>query len=284
MLPGTLGGIGSIDGLLDGIPSGVFGFRDGYGKCAGEDVGEVACGYGELEQAGVWTYALGGAEETVCKVVHDVVVDVFPACANPLVLYMGFAAVERCGGPRSGESCKLARHKWGVAVVAVFKLGVYAVKTICHRRMIQPVACVRVPRFRSRGCCRTCAACCTGPSSCGRVVACIGESDFVFGVGFATAEAGLAFKGELYESIICIRVSFVGAFYRFPSFTSRVKLRLSISGTPDIYKPLMPSAMGMIALNAISSYSGQSVGLPSRTPVAGSYESIRRYHRPPMIS
>ena len=125
-----MSGIGIIDGVLKGFPSGVFGFGYGYGKCAGEDVGEVACVYGKLKQAGVGAYALGGAVESVCEVVHDVVADVFPACDNPLVLYMVFAAVERCRGPSSGESCKLAHHKRGVAIVVVFKLGVFAVNTI----------------------------------------------------------------------------------------------------------------------------------------------------------
>lgn len=39
---------------------------------------------------------LGGAVESVGKVVHDVVADVIPACDNLPVLYMVFTAVERC--------------------------------------------------------------------------------------------------------------------------------------------------------------------------------------------
>lgn len=46
----VLGGVGCIDGLFKSLPFGVFGFGERHGKCVGQDVGEFACGYGELGQ------------------------------------------------------------------------------------------------------------------------------------------------------------------------------------------------------------------------------------------
>ena len=74
----------------------------------------------------------GGAVKPVGKVVHDVVADVIPACDNLLVLYMVFTTVERCGRPSSLEARKWADHERGIAIVVVFKLGVFAVNTISH--------------------------------------------------------------------------------------------------------------------------------------------------------
>ena len=70
--------------------------------------------------------------ESVCQVVHDIVADVIPACDNPLVLDVGFAVGAEGKRPGSGESRKLTHHEGRVAVVVVFKLGVFAVYTVSH--------------------------------------------------------------------------------------------------------------------------------------------------------
>ena len=70
--------------------------------------------------------------ESVCQVVHEVVADVVTACDNPLVLNVGLAVGAEGERPGSGESCKLTHHERGVAVVVVFKFGVFAVYTISH--------------------------------------------------------------------------------------------------------------------------------------------------------
>ena len=106
----VLGGVRGVDGLLKGLPFGVFGFGESHGKGVGQDVGEFACGYGELGQMGFKPDALGGAVESVCKVVGDVVADVVPACDNCLVLDVGSAAVVGRKRPRSGKVRELAYH------------------------------------------------------------------------------------------------------------------------------------------------------------------------------
>ena len=116
--------------MLKGLPSGVFGFGERHGKCVGQDVGEFSRGYRELGQEGFRSDAFRGTVESVCQVVHDVVADVVSVCDNPLVLNVGLAVGTEGERPGSGESRKLAHHEGRVAVVVVFKFGVFAVYTV----------------------------------------------------------------------------------------------------------------------------------------------------------